>query len=208
MKLRRLEDLPALLNGKKVVLANGCFDILHVGHLRYLRDARALGDVLVVAINSDRSVRLIKDEGRPILGENERVLLVSALRPVDYVVLFDEPDVSRVLNVLRPAIHAKGTDYTEQTVPERAKVLAYGGEVRITGDPKNHSTRDIIETILEKSAAKRKGDSPQPQKRSARAIARSLKKRSARAIARSLKKRSARAIARSLKKRSARAIAR
>ncbi len=147
MKLCQLEDLHALLKEKKVVLANGCFDILHVGHLRYLRDARALGDVLVVAINSDRSMRLIKDEGRPILDENERVSLVSALRPVDYVVLFDEPDVSRVLDVLQPAIHAKGTDYTEQTVPERASVLAYGGEVRITGDPKNHSTRDIIERI-------------------------------------------------------------
>ena len=151
MKLHRLEDLPALLKGKKVVLANGCFDILHVGHLRYLREARALGDVLVVAVNSDRSMRLIKDERRPILGENERVSLVSALRPVDHVVLFDEPDVSRVLNVLRPAIHAKGTDYTEQTVPERAQVLAYGGKVRITGDPKNHSTRDIINRILEKA---------------------------------------------------------
>ena len=151
MKLRRLEDLPGLLQGKKVVLTNGCFDILHVGHLRYLQEARRLGDVLVVAVNSDKSMRLIKDPGRPILAENERVALVSALRCVDHVVLFDEPDVSRVLEVLRPAIHAKGTDYTEQTVPERAKVLAYGGEVRIAGDPKNHSTRDIIEQILKKA---------------------------------------------------------
>src|SRR5207253_10180293 len=151
MKLHRLEDLPALVKGKKVVLANGCFDILHVGHLRYLREARALGDVLVVAVNSDRSMRLIKDEGRPILAENERVSLVSALRCVDHVVLFDEPDVSRVLDVLRPAIHAKGTDYTEGNVPERDRVLAYGGEVRIAGDPKNHSTRDIIARILEKN---------------------------------------------------------
>jgi rfaE bifunctional protein nucleotidyltransferase chain/domain len=150
VKLRQLRDLPALLKTKKVVLANGCFDILHVGHLRYLQQARALGDVLVVAINSDSSMRLIKDQGRPILGEKERVLLVSALRCVDHVVLFDEPDLSRVLDVLRPAIHAKGSDYTERTVPERDKVLAYGGEVRITGDPKNHSTRGIIERILEK----------------------------------------------------------
>src|SRR5438093_8854465 len=150
MKLRRLEELPALINGKKVVLANGCFDILHVGHLRYLQDARQMGDVLVVAVNSDKSMRLIKDPGRPILGEKERVSLVSALRPVDHVVLFDEPDVSRVLDVLRPAIHAKGTDYTEQTVPERAKVIAYGGEVRITGDPKDHSTRDVIKKIRER----------------------------------------------------------
>ena len=150
MKLRRLEELPDLLQDKNVVLANGCFDILHVGHLRYLQGARALGDVLVVAINSDKSMRSIKDPGRPILGEDERVALVSALRCVDYVVLFDEPDVSRVLDVLRPAIHAKGTDYTEQTVPERDKVLSYGGAVRITGDPKEHSTCDIIERILEK----------------------------------------------------------
>jgi rfaE bifunctional protein nucleotidyltransferase chain/domain len=148
MKLRRVEELQSILKGKKVVLANGCFDILHVGHLRYLKGAKELGEVLVVAINSDASMRLIKDSGRPILAEDERVLLVSALRCVDYIVLFDEPNVGRVLDVLRPAIHAKGTDYTEQTVPERDKVLSYGGEVRITGDPKGHSTREIIERIL------------------------------------------------------------
>jgi len=151
MKLRRLEDLPGLVRGKKVVLTNGCFDILHVGHLRYLEDARKLGDILVVAVNSDKSMRLINVPGRPILSESERVSLVSALRCVDHVILFDEPDVSRVLEVLRPAIHAKGTDYTEQTVPERDKVLSYGGEVRIAGDPKDHSTRGIIERILEKT---------------------------------------------------------
>ncbi len=151
MKLRRLDELPALLAGKKVVLANGCFDILHAGHLRYLKGARELGDVLVVAINSDRSVRAIKDPGRPILNQDERVALVSALRCVDFVIVFDEPDVSRVLEVLKPAIQAKGTDYTEETIPERAKVLAYGGAVRITGDAKNHSTRDIIQRILEKA---------------------------------------------------------
>ena len=148
MKLRPLEEVREIVRGKKVVLANGCFDILHVGHLRYLQDAKALGDVLVVAINSDESMRLIKDPGRPILTLHERVQLVSALRCVDYVVLFDEPDVECVLDVLRPAIHAKGTDYTEQTVPERDKVLSYGGAVRITGDPKAHSTRDIIQRIL------------------------------------------------------------
>jgi len=150
VKLRRLEELPEILRGKKTVLANGCFDILHVGHVRYLEGARALGDALVVAINSDRSVRAIKGPDRPILGENERVMLVSALRYVDHVVVFDEPDVTRVLDVLRPAIHAKGTDYTEQTVPERAQVIAYGGEVRITGDPKDHSTRDVIKKIRER----------------------------------------------------------
>jgi rfaE bifunctional protein nucleotidyltransferase chain/domain len=151
VKLRSLEELPGLLAGRKVVLANGCFDILHVGHLRYLRGARELGDVLVVAINSDSSMRVIKDAGRPILNQQERIALVSALACVDYVVVFDEPDVSRVLDVIRPAVHAKGTDYTEQTVPERDKVLACGSTVRITGDPKNHSTRDIIARILEKS---------------------------------------------------------
>jgi rfaE bifunctional protein nucleotidyltransferase chain/domain len=139
------------LSGKKVVLANGCFDILHVGHLRYLKGARSLGDVLVVAINSDQSVRAIKDPGRPILDERERVALVSALECVDYVVLFDEPDVTRVLKTLRPAVHAKGTDYTEETVPERDVVRAHGGDVRITGDAKDHSTREIIQRILEKS---------------------------------------------------------
>jgi len=150
-KLRRLEDLPSMLAGRSVVLANGCFDILHVGHLRYLEGARALGDTLVVAVNSDRSVRSIKDPGRPILDENERVALLSALRCVDHIVLFDEPDVTRVIEVLKPAIQAKGTDYTEETVPERRQVLAYGGKVRITGDAKDHSTRDIIQRILEKS---------------------------------------------------------
>jgi len=149
MKRRSLEELPALVTGKKVVLANGCFDILHVGHVRYLEGARNLGDTLVVAINSDRSVKALKGESRPILNENERVALVSALRCVDHVVVFDEDDVTRVLNVLRPSIHAKGTDYTEATVPEREQVLAYGGQVRITGDPKDHSTRDVIRRILE-----------------------------------------------------------
>src|SRR5262249_52377156 len=145
------EDLPQLVKGRKVVLANGCFDILHVGHIRYLQEARTLGDVLVVAVNSDKSMRLIKDAGRPILSEDERVALVSALRCVDFVILFDDPDVAHILDVLQPAIHAKGTDYTEQTVPERDNVQAYGGAVRITGDPKDHSTKDIIQRIVDKS---------------------------------------------------------
>ena len=149
MKRRTLEELPALLSGTKTVLANGCFDILHVGHVRYLEGARGLGDVLVVAINSDRSVRTLKGGDRPILNEHERVALVSALRCVDHVVVFDEPDVKRVLEILRPAIHAKGTDYTEATVPEREQVLSYGGKVRITGDRKDHSTRDVIRKIVE-----------------------------------------------------------
>jgi len=149
VKLRTIEELPGLTSGRKVVLANGCFDILHVGHVRYLEGARKLGDVLVVAINSDRSVRALKGDDRPILNENERVALVSALRCVDHVVVFDEGDVTRVLDVLKPSVHAKGTDYTEATVPEREQVLAYGGQVRITGDPKDHSTRDVIRRILD-----------------------------------------------------------
>ena len=152
MKLRRLEELPELLKGKRVVLANGCFDILHVGHLRYLKGARELGDALVVAINSDMSVRRIKGEGRPIMNEEERVAMVSALRAVDYVIVFDEPNVDRVLDMLKPPVHAKGTDYTEETVPERQNVAAYGGAVRITGDAKDHSTQDVIRKILETQA--------------------------------------------------------
>jgi rfaE bifunctional protein nucleotidyltransferase chain/domain len=147
VKLRTLEELVDLIRGKQVVLANGCFDILHAGHVRYLEGARRLGDTLVVAINSDRSVRKLKGDGRPILNENERAALVSALRSVDHVVVFDEPDVTRILTAIRPAVHAKGTDYTEATVPERETVLGYGGKVRITGDPKDHSTRDVIRRI-------------------------------------------------------------
>ena len=144
-----------MLRGKSVVLANGCFDILHVGHVRYLEGARKLGDTLVVAINSDRSVRALKGPGRPILNENERTILVSALRCVDHVVVFDEPDVRRVLEVLRPSIHAKGTDYTEDSVPEREHVRSYGGQVRITGDPKDHSTRDVIRKITDSREKKK-----------------------------------------------------
>jgi len=149
VKLRTLDELPALVRGSKVVLANGCFDILHVGHVRYLQGARQLGETLVVAINSDRSVRALKGEGRPILNEQERVALVSSLRCVDHVLVFDEADVTRILATLRPSIHAKGTDYTEDTVPERESVRAYGGQVRIAGDAKDHSTRDVIRKIEE-----------------------------------------------------------
>jgi rfaE bifunctional protein nucleotidyltransferase chain/domain len=150
VKLRKLEELPDLLKGRKIVLANGCFDILHVGHLRYLKEAGELGDALVVALNSDRSVRQIKGEGRPIMNELERVALISAIACVDYVIVFDEPNVNRVLDVLKPSIHCKGTDYTEDSVPERERVLAYGGAVRITGDAKEHSSTDVIQRILEK----------------------------------------------------------
>ena len=150
MKLRELEELPTIVSGKRVVLANGCFDILHVGHVRYLTDARSLGDLLVVALNDDASVRQIKGPGRPILNVTERIALLAALECVDYIVTFGEFDVSRVIDVLRPAVHAKGTDYTEDTVPEREEVRRYGGEVRIAGDPKDHSTKDTLSRILER----------------------------------------------------------
>lgn len=146
-KLRKLDELAQSLVNRKVVLANGCFDILHAGHVRYLQAARMLGDTLVVAINSDRSARSLKGPERPIMNEEERVTLVSALKCVDYVVLFDETDVSVIIRRLKPSVHAKGTDYTEETVPERQQVLAYGGAIRIAGDPKDHSSRDVIRKI-------------------------------------------------------------
>ena len=149
MKLKILQTLPRLVHGKRVVMANGCFDMLHVGHVRYLQAAKKLGDVLVVAINSDRSVRKLKGSGRPILNEKERALLISSLACVDYVVIFNELNVIKVLQTLKPAIHAKGTDYTEASVPEGAIVRAYGGAVKIVGDPKNHATRDMIRQIAQ-----------------------------------------------------------
>ncbi|MBI4454330.1 MAG: adenylyltransferase/cytidyltransferase family protein [Acidobacteria bacterium] len=141
--------LQAREGGKKIVLANGCFDLLHVGHIRYLEGARAMGDVLVVAVNSDESVRCLKDAGRPLLPETARAEIVAALECVDFVVLFPELTVEKVLQSLRPDVHAKGTDYTEESVPERELVKAYGGRVTIVGDPKKHSTRDLIRKILE-----------------------------------------------------------
>ena len=155
-KILPLEALALKLRAHKsrreqIVLANGCFDVLHVGHARYLEGARREGDVLVVAVNSDASVRSLKGEGRPILSAEARARLVAGLAAVSYVVVFEEPDVTRLLSLLRPNVHAKGTDYTEDTVPERDIVRAYGGSVRITGDSKDHSTREIIERILEKT---------------------------------------------------------
>jgi len=133
--------------GKSVVLANGCFDTLHVGHARYLAGARREGDALIVAVNSDDSVRCLKGPGRPILDQHARAQLVAALRSVDYVVIFPEPDVAPLLEELRPAVHAKGTDYTAQTVPERATSERLGIRVAIVGDPKDHSTRGLFESI-------------------------------------------------------------
>ena len=131
-------------NGLRVVLANGCFDTLHVGHVRYLAGARELGDVLVVGVNSDQQVARLKGEGRPILPANERAELVAALESVTYVTVFDEPTVEELLLALKPDVHAKGTDYTEDSVPERDVVRSYGGRVAIVGDPKDHSTSAIL----------------------------------------------------------------
>jgi rfaE bifunctional protein nucleotidyltransferase chain/domain len=151
-KIIEREELPEIAKdlrerAKKIVFANGCFDILHVGHVRYLEGARAEGDALIVGVNADSSVCRLKGPGRPVLGENARAALVAALRVVDYVVIFPDPNVESLLAELRPDVHAKGTDYTEQTVPERAVAERLGIRVAIVGDPKNHSTRELLETV-------------------------------------------------------------
>ena len=130
--------------GAKIVFANGCFDVLHVGHVRYLAGARELGDILIVGINSDRQVAIQKGSGRPVLPASERAEIVAALESVTYVTIFDEPTVEELLFALKPDVHAKGTDYTTDTVPERDVVRSYGGQVAIVGDPKDHSTSAII----------------------------------------------------------------
>jgi len=133
--------------GSRIVLANGCFDVLHVGHVRYLAGARDLGDILVVGVNSDNQVAIQKGEGRPILPASERAELVASLESVSYVTVFDEPTVEELLLALKPDVHAKGTDYTVETVPERDVVRSYGGEVAIVGDPKDHSTSQILSWV-------------------------------------------------------------
>ena len=152
IKLKTQAELRVLISraqaqGRTVVFANGCFDLIHVGHIRYLRAARALGDLLVVGINSDAAVRALKGPGRPLMNEEERAEIISALQCVDYVTIFSEPTADPILAALRPNIHAKGTDYTAETVPERNTVLSYGGTVAIVGDPKDHSTKDLIADI-------------------------------------------------------------
>jgi rfaE bifunctional protein nucleotidyltransferase chain/domain len=130
--------------GRTIAFANGVFDLLHVGHVRYLQASAAEADRLIVAVNSDRSVRRLKGEGRPVLDQQSRAELVQALRGVDYVVIFDDDTVGDLLTRLRPDVHCKGTDYTVESVPERAIVQAYGGRTAIVGDPKDHSTRDLL----------------------------------------------------------------
>lgn len=138
-ELRRLEN--------RIVFANGCFDTLHVGHIRYLEGAKAEGDILIVGVNGDTSVGGLKGPGRPILDEKARARLVAAIRAVDYVVLFDEPTVENLLEEVRPHVHAKGTDYTQESVPERATAERLEIRIAIVGDPKEHSTRELIESV-------------------------------------------------------------
>lgn len=137
--------------GRRIAFANGCFELLHVGHVRYLQSARAEGDVLVVGVNSDRAVAGLKGLGRPLLPAEARVELVAALECVDYVVIFDDLTAEGVLRDLRPQVHCKGTDYTAESVPERAVMEELGGTVRIVGDAKDHSTRDILAEIRKRS---------------------------------------------------------
>jgi rfaE bifunctional protein nucleotidyltransferase chain/domain len=133
--------------GARVVFANGCFDLLHVGHVRYLEAAKGLGDLLVVGINADAQVRRLKGAGRPFVPERERAEVIASLRAVDYVTVFHEPTVTELLLALRPDIHAKGTDYTAESVPERDVVRSFGGRVQIVGDPKDHSSTEMLKDV-------------------------------------------------------------
>jgi rfaE bifunctional protein nucleotidyltransferase chain/domain len=142
-------------SGEPVVLTNGCFDLLHVGHVRYLRGAKALGGKLVVAINSDASVRKLKGEGRPAMPAGERAEILAALSDVDAIVVFDEPDVRALIREMHPDVQAKGTDYTRENVPERDEVLSYGGRVEIVGDPKDHSTTELLNQLKPRSGGTR-----------------------------------------------------
>ena len=134
-------------NGARIVMANGCFDVLHVGHVRYLEAAKALGDLLIVGVNSDDQARELKGDGRPLLPQDQRAEIVASLEAVDFVTVFAEPTVEQLLLALKPDIHAKGTDYTEDSVPERDVVRSYGGRVAIAGDPKSHSSSEMIEKL-------------------------------------------------------------
>ncbi len=150
--IRSIEALKGIIEGerskgKKIIFGNGCFDLLHVGHIRYLKAAKALGDILVVAVNDDESLVSLGKRQSVITPLEERIEILAALESVDYIIAFKEPTVERLLRELKPHVHAKGTDYTVETVPEREIVRAYGGEVAIVGDEKSHSTRDIIKLV-------------------------------------------------------------
>ncbi|MCX7697905.1 MAG: adenylyltransferase/cytidyltransferase family protein [Candidatus Goldbacteria bacterium] len=154
-KIKNREELKRILqrlkkSGKKIVFANGCFDLIHVGHLRFLKSAKKKGDILVVGINSDLSTRKIKGKGRPIINEKQRAEILASFEYVDYVTVFNETTVEKTLEILRPDYHAKGTDYTKDTVPERETSLKYGIKTVIVGDKKCHSTKDIIRVIVER----------------------------------------------------------
>lgn len=151
-KLRDLQKIisAARASGKKVVLANGCFDLLHAGHISYLESAKSAGDILVVAVNSDASVRTLKDPRRPIIPENERVEILCDMECVDYVILFNERTCDDLIRALRPDIHAKGTDYTRESVPERTTARALGIETVIVGNVKENATKDIIAEIIQR----------------------------------------------------------
>jgi D-glycero-beta-D-manno-heptose 1-phosphate adenylyltransferase len=155
LKIKSLEELKIIAsefrrNGRTIVFANGCFDVLHVGHVRYLKNARALGDMLILGVNGDDSIRALKGSGRPLLNESERMEILASFECVDYVLHFNDRTVDAILNELKPDFHAKGTDYSVENVPERGTVLSYGGQIAITGDPKDHSTRDLIQTIVDR----------------------------------------------------------
>ena len=155
MKSKKFKTLPQLKKiiarekkkGKRIVLANGCFDLFHIGHIRYLREARRAGDILVVALNSDSSVRRLKGKGRPLLNQEERAEILSAFSVVDYITIFGKLNVEKILLALKPDVHAKGSDYTVLTVPERETVKSYGGKIAIVGGPKVRSTSVLIRGI-------------------------------------------------------------
>ena len=155
MKSKKFKTLPQLKKiiarekkkGRRIVLANGCFDLFHIGHIRYLREARRAGDILVVALNSDSSVRRLKGKGRPLLNQEERAEILSAFSMVDYITIFGELNVEKILLALKPDVHAKGSDYTARTVPERETVNSYGGKIAIVGGPKVRSTSELIRGV-------------------------------------------------------------
>ncbi len=161
--MKKLKTLPQLRRivsserkkGRRIVLANGGFDLVHAGHVRYLEAAKSEGDILIVALNSDRSIRELKGRGRPILPEAERVEIIAAFGCVDFVTIFDEPNVEKILRALRPDVHAKGSDYTTETVPERATVRACGGRIAIAGGPKIRSASEVIPRVVARMKAGR-----------------------------------------------------
>jgi len=160
-KLRTLSQLKKIVSlerkkGRKIVLANGCFDLMHAGHIRYLKGAKKKGEILIVALNSDSSVRRLKGKGRPLLAEVERAEILSSFSFIDYLIIFDELNVEKLLLTLQPDFHAKGSDYTKKTVPEREIVLGYGGKIAIVGGPKIQSTSEVIKRIFSRMENRKK----------------------------------------------------